>query len=58
VELVSVSLAKGVEQIADELLNSYEVVYAVPDGAKPSDKLQVSTKRKNATVWAPNRPPM
>jgi hypothetical protein len=57
-EIVAVSLVKGVELIADQLLDSYEVVYAVPDGTKPSDKLQVSTKRKNVTVWAPNHPPM
>ena len=56
-EIVSVSMAKSVELIADELLNQYEVTYAVPDGTKPSDKLSVSTKRKNVNVFAPNRPP-
>lgn len=55
-EVVSVSLAKSVEAIAEELLNQYEVVYALPDGVKPSDRLQVSTKRKNVNLWAPNHP--
>lgn len=56
-QIVSVSVSKSAELLADELLNQYEVTYAVPDGTKPSDKLSVSTKRKNVNVYAPNRPP-
>lgn len=56
-EIVSVSMARSVEAIADELLNQYEIVYAVPAGAKPADKLSVSSKRKNVTVYAPNQVP-
>jgi hypothetical protein len=52
-EIVAVSLSKSVEAIADELLNQYEIVYAAPAGAKPGDKLSVSTKRKNVSVYAP-----
>ena len=46
------------EKLGDELLNQYEVVYAVPDGVKPSDKLSISTKRRNVNLYAPSRPPM
>ena len=55
-EVVSVTLSKSVEAIADQLINQYEVVYVLPDGVKPSDRLQVSTKRKNVNLWAPNHP--
>jgi len=56
-EVVSVAAAKLMAALGDEILQTYEVVYAVPDGTKPSDKLQVSTKRKNVNVYAPSRPP-
>lgn len=57
-EIVAVSLAKSVEMVADELLNQYEIVYAVPAGVKPGDnKLSVSTKRKNVSVYAPTMVP-
>jgi hypothetical protein len=54
----NLGLAKGVEQIALELLNSYELTYTLPAGVKPSDKLQVTTTRKDMKVYAPTRPPM
>lgn len=56
-EIISVSLARSVEAVADDLLNQYEIVYSAPAGAKPNDKLQVSTKRKNVSVYAPNQVP-
>jgi VWFA-related protein len=54
----NLGLSKGVEQIALELLNSYELTYTLPAGVKPSDKLQVTTTRKDMKVYAPTRPPM
>jgi hypothetical protein len=57
-EVVGPAAAKTLEALGDEILHQYEVVYAVPDGVKPSDKLSVSTKRKNVTLYAPNHPPM
>jgi VWFA-related protein len=58
IEVGQTTLTPAVEKLADELLTQYEVIYAVPDGTKPSDKLVVGTKRKNVTVYAPSRPPM
>ena len=54
-EIVAISLSKSVEAIADELLNQYEILYAVPAGVKPADKLSVTSKRKNVSVFAPNQ---
>ena len=56
-EVVSATMAEGFNKLAEELLHQYEVVYALPDGVKPSEKLAVSTKRKNVNVYAPSRPP-
>jgi hypothetical protein len=52
------TMTSTMERLGDVLLNQYEVVYAVPDGVKPSDRLSVATKRKGVTLYAPNRPPM
>ena len=51
------NLAKLAEQISQELLNQYQLSYALPAGAKPSDRLEVSTKRKGVKVNAPSRIP-
>jgi hypothetical protein len=45
------------QQVASELLNQYEVSYTLPAGAKPSDRLQVTAKRKNVVLYAPSRIP-
>jgi VWFA-related protein len=49
------SLAKTMQSLADELLSQYEISYTLADGAKPSDKLQVATKRKDVKVYAPSK---
>ena len=46
---------KVAEQISQELLNQYQLTYVLPDGAKPSDRLEVATKRKGLKVNAPTR---
>jgi VWFA-related protein len=51
------AVAGAAEAIAAELANQYEISYTLPDGVKPSDRLQVTSKRKNVTVLAPNRIP-
>jgi VWFA-related protein len=56
-QVVSTGLAKALEQLGDELLHQYEITYALPAGAKPGDKLAVSSKRKGVTVRAPARVP-
>jgi VWFA-related protein len=49
------TLVKTVEQITQELLNQYQISYALADGTKPGDKLEVTTKRKGLKVNAPLR---
>jgi VWFA-related protein len=56
-QVVSTTLITSMEQIADELLHQYEIRYSLPEGAKPSDKISVSSKRKGVTVHAPTRKP-
>jgi hypothetical protein len=48
------NLVKAAEQIAQELLNQYEVSFA-GEGLKSGDKLELSSKRKNVKVNAPTR---
>jgi hypothetical protein len=45
------------EQIGGEIRNQYEIAYSVTSGTRPSDKLQVTTTRKNVIVRAPLRLP-
>jgi VWFA-related protein len=56
-QVVATTHAKALEQLADELLHQYELTYTAPDGAKPGEKIAVSTKRKGVTVYAPSRLP-
>jgi VWFA-related protein len=57
-QVIATTHARALEQLADELLHQYEITYTLPDGAKPSDKVSVSSKRKGVTVRAPSRRPM
>ena len=57
-EVVAVTAVNGAaEKISAALANQYEISYTLADGVKPSDRLQVSTKRKNVTLLAPSRMP-
>ena len=49
------TLNKVAEQISQELLNQYQLTYLLPEGTKPSDRLEVATKRKGLKVNAPAR---
>jgi VWFA-related protein len=44
-----------VEKLAQELQSQYHIAYTLPAGTKPSDRLQVTTKRRGVKVLAPER---
>ena len=54
-EIGLVTAAATLEQLAHQIKNQYEITYVLPSGTKPSDKLQVTTKRKNVTLRAPQK---
>lgn len=54
-QFAAANLAKTVQALADELLSQYEISYTLPEGTKPSDKLQVTTKRKDVKVYAASK---
>jgi hypothetical protein len=56
-QIISTTLIPTLEQLADELLNQYVLTCVLPDGAKPTDKLSVSSRRKGVTIRAPSRLP-
>ena len=45
----------AIERIADELMAQYELSYVLPDGVDPTDRLEITSKRKNVKVQAPTR---
>jgi len=55
--IVSTTVVPTFERLADELLNQLEITYELPAGVKPTDKIAISSKRKNVTVRAPARLP-
>jgi hypothetical protein len=57
-QVIATTHGRVMEQLADELLNQYEIRYVTADGVKLNDKLSVSSKRKGVSVRAPSRPPM
>jgi hypothetical protein len=44
-------------KISDNLMHQYLLGYTLPDGVKPSDKLSLTTSRKNVKILAPTRLP-
>jgi VWFA-related protein len=56
-EVVTTTTIKAFTDIADELLSQYEITYTLPEGVKPNERLQVSTKRKDVKINAPSRLP-
>jgi len=52
---VATTLVPTAQRIAKELLNQYEISYTLPSGTKPSDRIQVTSKRKNVELAAPTR---
>jgi len=49
------SAVPALDTLTAELKNQYEITYVLPAGIKPSDRVQVSTKRKNVTLRAPQK---
>ena len=49
------ALARKIEKLAQELQSQYQLTYTLPAGTKPSDRIQVTTKRRGAKVLAPER---
>jgi VWFA-related protein len=45
----------GIQQVADDLMGQYHITYTLPDGVKPSDRLNLSLKKKGATLRAPTK---
>jgi hypothetical protein len=56
-ETALTSAVPALERLASEITNQYEITYSLTEGAKPSDRLQVTTTRKNVTLRAPLRIP-
>jgi len=56
-QVVSTTLVPALERVADELLHQYAVTCLLPPGAKPGDRLSVSTTRKGVKLQAPARLP-
>jgi len=54
-EVVTTTTIKAFVGIADELLGQYEITYTLPAGTKPSEKLQVASKRKDVKINAPSK---
>ena len=51
------SAVPALERLAGEINNQYEITYSLTEGAKPSDRLQVTITRKDVTLRAPLRIP-
>jgi hypothetical protein len=56
-EVVATTTIGAMVGIADELLGQYAITYTLPAGAKPNEKLQVTSKRKDVKVNAPSKLP-
>jgi hypothetical protein len=49
------AVPRALQQVADSLLSQFRITYAVPAGARPSDRLSVSLQRRGLTMRAPTR---
>lgn len=49
------AMPKAIMSVANELLNQYKITYTLPEGTKPSDRLNVTTNRRGVTLRAPTR---
>ena len=55
--VASAGFLLGLQNLASELVGQYRITYTLPPGAKKSEKLNVSTRRKDVTVRAPSKIP-
>jgi VWFA-related protein len=51
------NFAPAATRLADKLLHQYVLTYALPDGVKMSDKVEIQTSRKDIKLIAPSRIP-
>jgi hypothetical protein len=51
----TLGVPRALQRVADELLAQYQITYVLPDGVPLSDRLNVSLKKKGATLRAPTR---
>jgi len=56
--VATTGVVAGLQQLANELLHQYKITYALPDGVKPNEKLNVSVTRRNVSLRAPSRIPV
>ena len=56
-QVLSQTLVPALERIADEFLNQYAIACALPEGVKLTDKLSVSTTRKDVKLQFADRLP-
>src|SRR5690606_35422332 len=49
------AVPRALQQVADSLLSQYVITYAVPAGARSSDRLNVNLQRRGLTLRAPTR---
>ena len=54
-EIALTTTVATLEQLAAEIRSQYEIRYQLPPGTKLSDRVQVSTKRKNLVLHAPQK---
>jgi hypothetical protein len=47
----------GLQNLASELTSQYRVIYTLPAGVKRSEKLDVSVRRRDIVVRAPEKLP-
>ena len=52
-----VTIAPVLAKIADNLTHQYVLTYTIPDGVKLSDRLSLTTSRKDVKLFAPTRLP-
>jgi hypothetical protein len=55
--VASAGMLTGLQNLASELTTQYRVSYNLPAGAKRSERLNVSVKRKGIVVRAPSKLP-
>jgi hypothetical protein len=55
--IASTGFLLGLQNLAGELTSQYRIKYTLPPGARPSERLNVSVKRKNMVVRAPAKLP-
>ena len=55
--VASTGFIMGLQSLAAELTTQYRIRYTLPAGAKKSDRLNISIKRKNTVLRAPSKLP-